>query len=706
MKYLVKLEYKIFRDNVHGYIKIPVDFVHLFIDSDIFQRLRYIEQTGMRTLYPSARHDRFIHSLGTYYLGCKAFENFRDNVETSSLKYADPNRKHYFVFDSEKNEIFWDKCGILFKIACLLHDCGHAPFSHALEFVYEYPSNITPSLKDKLRQCLATDEFKEDFVNQGSQHERMSALVVCIEFWEKIQKLLQSYNLIMQEDANDVEFIARMIIGCKYNHDTKANRIKNCLISLLNSTSIDVDSLDYIVRDSKLSGIDNMSVDVDRLLGSLTLVEKTVFSNIRLRNASISTNILNGTLIKNKENKATITGQYRGDSRIQDYEGQLCGSVAIKGNAKIERNAVFKSAKNNILKVGGASYIHNQTIPSTANYVDIELYGITESEIRIVGPNLELNKEFNGKVDFHADKFEITAAFIDGNIDGKFTGELLGCYNDLGGKLTCELGFHKSSLSVIQNVLIARNYEYQWIYSHHKVVYYSNYLVIELLRSCIKYLLEKENKNKNDYETVLTNILSWKRMVRDDNGEYTPYDFSGTSFLMPIDSDIMSLFKKCRTICLTEKDDSSECAKLLNEYYTRTYKRSLWKSFAEYGIFFSDFSDSEKMKLYDLILKYARGAVIDQYGYFNDEWESAFNRFGMQNVVWVNADSKLKVLNPDNTCILFKDATLNYRTVTLEKDVQIEQKLSLFYIYYEEASDIIDLAGIKNFIREKLKDFM
>ena len=62
---------KIFKDCVHGYIRVPTDMVRFFIDTEIFQRLRYIEQTGMRTLYPSARHDRFIHSLGTYYLGSK-----------------------------------------------------------------------------------------------------------------------------------------------------------------------------------------------------------------------------------------------------------------------------------------------------------------------------------------------------------------------------------------------------------------------------------------------------------------------------------------------------------------------------------------------------------------------------------------------------------------------------------------------------------
>lgn len=703
---MIKWEYKIFRDNVHGYIKIPVDYVRLFIDTDIFQRLRYIEQTGMRTLYPSARHDRFIHSLGTYHLGCKAFENFKSNVEKLSCKQGDIKRKHFNViaFD-DKNLLFWDKCEVLFQIACLLHDCGHAPFSHTFELFYEHPSKIQPTLVDKLKQCLASDEFKNDFSQQGSQHERMSALVVCIEYWDKIEEILNGYKLKTPEDKNEVEFVARMIIGCQYKTDTQINRIKNCLISLLNSTSIDVDKLDYIVRDSKLSGMDNMSVDVDRLLGSLTLVEKTIFTDIRVRNASINTNILNGSLKAYNNKRATINANYIGEARINELNGQLNGSIAIKGNIRIESETSFKPANNNVLAVGGASYTHTHTIPSTSNVVDVELFGITDNQLIVSGTKIDLNKEYSGKIDMQANIFEIPAAFINGSIDGLFSGELLGYYEDLGGKLTCELGFHKSSLSVIQNVLIARNYEYQWIYSHHKVVYYSNYLLIELLRLCIKYLLVNNEKTIDEYEQIITNILSWERMVKDDNNYYSPYDFQGTSYLMPVDSDIMGIFKKCRIICHANKDITSECAKLLEEYYTRNYKKSLWKSFAEYRIFFSEFSESEKTKLQELLKQYSK-PVMNLYGCFVDEWEKEFITFGMKNVIWVDAKSNLKVLNPDSTCILFKDKTLNYRTVTLDKDVQIEQELRLFYIYYEETSLPLDSTKFKSFIRDQLKSFM
>ena len=64
----MKNETKRFKDPLYNYIVVDADICSSIIDSKYFQRLRRIEQTSMRCLYPSARHDRFIHSLGTYHL--------------------------------------------------------------------------------------------------------------------------------------------------------------------------------------------------------------------------------------------------------------------------------------------------------------------------------------------------------------------------------------------------------------------------------------------------------------------------------------------------------------------------------------------------------------------------------------------------------------------------------------------------------------
>lgn len=56
-------------DTVHGHILIPEEYLEKIIDTAEFQRLRRIEQSPIRSVYPSARHDRFIHSLGVYHIG-------------------------------------------------------------------------------------------------------------------------------------------------------------------------------------------------------------------------------------------------------------------------------------------------------------------------------------------------------------------------------------------------------------------------------------------------------------------------------------------------------------------------------------------------------------------------------------------------------------------------------------------------------------
>ena len=60
---------KSFKDPVYGYIGVPSDLVRSVVDTQAFQRLRHIIQTSYEPLYPSATHNRFVHSLGVYHLG-------------------------------------------------------------------------------------------------------------------------------------------------------------------------------------------------------------------------------------------------------------------------------------------------------------------------------------------------------------------------------------------------------------------------------------------------------------------------------------------------------------------------------------------------------------------------------------------------------------------------------------------------------------
>ena len=106
------------------------------------------------------------------------------------------------------------------------------------------------------------------FANIGAQpkdHEIFSAAL-----------FLQRYGTdvgVLCGDAAAPLLIARMITGCPHRQpsDTR-EQFENCLIRLINGPAIDVDKLDYIIRDTWASGVNNVSIDIERLLAALELV--------------------------------------------------------------------------------------------------------------------------------------------------------------------------------------------------------------------------------------------------------------------------------------------------------------------------------------------------------------------------------------------------------------------------------------------------
>ena len=103
---------KIFNDPVYGFISIPDEFIFDLIEHPYMQRLRRIMQLGMSHLvYPGALHTRFHHVLGAMHL--------------MTLAVATIRRKGHQITDVEERAVL---------TAILLHDIGHGPFSHALEY--------------------------------------------------------------------------------------------------------------------------------------------------------------------------------------------------------------------------------------------------------------------------------------------------------------------------------------------------------------------------------------------------------------------------------------------------------------------------------------------------------------------------------------------------------------------------------------------
>jgi HD superfamily phosphohydrolase len=234
---------KIIFDLVHNYIEIDKD-IEKIINSESFQRLKFINQLTAQHLYPSANHTRFEHSLGVMKLSLLFFNKIQHLLQE--------------MLEKEKTEFFEDNLHILeihLKYAALLHDIGHAPLSHVGEYFYSKEDIID---KINIELSNASMKFPTNFLKKGSLHEIMSCYVI-IKIFRSL--LLEIYGQF------DFEFIFRIIVGVKYNKSNK----KNIIITIVNSETIDADKLDYLIRDNFMTGNVGPQVDLERLLMSLTI---------------------------------------------------------------------------------------------------------------------------------------------------------------------------------------------------------------------------------------------------------------------------------------------------------------------------------------------------------------------------------------------------------------------------------------------------
>lgn len=221
---------KIIRDPIHGYIPINKKDQEI-IDTPIYQRLKRIRHLPAESVYPGTTHSRFEHSLGVMTLGTKLFE-----ILTSKNSLS-PQMKRNGI-NKYRNTV---------RYACLLHDVGHTPLSHVCEQFGE----ASERLYDKYIKPLG---ITAGLIPKGPSHEWTSAAIAL----NKFKSNLSSLNV-------DLELFCRMICGNIYEHDEK--QWLNPLISLLNSWT-DVDKIDYILRDSKMSGAILANLDSDRILDS------------------------------------------------------------------------------------------------------------------------------------------------------------------------------------------------------------------------------------------------------------------------------------------------------------------------------------------------------------------------------------------------------------------------------------------------------
>jgi len=201
---------KIINDPVYGFITIPSELIFAIIDHPYFQRLRRIRQLGLTDfVYPGALHTRFHHALGAMHLMSITLDNLRiKGTEISDAEYEAA------------------------LIAILLHDIGHGPFSHALEYS----------------------------LLRGIPHEELSLLTIELlneEFGGQLTLALQIFK----------------------------NQYPKKFFHQLVSSQLDIDRLAYLQRDCFFTGVSEGTIGADRIIkmmavkdDQLVIEEKGIYS--------------------------------------------------------------------------------------------------------------------------------------------------------------------------------------------------------------------------------------------------------------------------------------------------------------------------------------------------------------------------------------------------------------------------------------------
>ena len=213
------------RDPIHGFIELN-EWERDIVNHTIFQRLRRIRQLSMTDMvYPGAMHTRFEHSLGVMQIATQMFESIRRK------------REEFLKSELKFNESGLDRDRVLIRLATLLHDVGHAPFSHASEELMTTRPDSNKAYKHEDYSVGAVELLMRDVIEGHPFNE--------------------NYRITAQE-------VADMLAG-----NVRLGR--SVLWSNLVSSQLDADRADYLLRDSHHTGVSYGHYDLERLLATITV---------------------------------------------------------------------------------------------------------------------------------------------------------------------------------------------------------------------------------------------------------------------------------------------------------------------------------------------------------------------------------------------------------------------------------------------------
>ena len=250
------------RDPVHFTIPLSSE-ERAVIDHPLFQRLRRIKQTSFLYLvFPGATQDRLSHSIGAMHLAGVVFDQIVEEfISTYGPRAIQPTQKDYFRR--------------LIRLAALLHDVGHGPFSHSLEGVTNAGRPIHPVRKRFLEEGVIPDHWidpkrlnsKKGWINEPTSHEDFSVAIIA--------KMADERGLLGGLEAQDIvalltDWTVPTPEFAKMNKVGPSGRwsLKAALKSMV-SGELDVDRMDYLLRDSLYSGVPYGQYDREMIVGNI-----------------------------------------------------------------------------------------------------------------------------------------------------------------------------------------------------------------------------------------------------------------------------------------------------------------------------------------------------------------------------------------------------------------------------------------------------
>lgn len=226
------------RDPIHRTIIID-EAERRVVDHPWIQRLRHIKQLGFVSLvYPGAVHDRFQHSLGVMHLAGERFAQLVKGRPTALGGYSADDLAY---------------AQLLARFAGLLHDAGHAPFSHTAE---EFLPPVEAVLPD------------EDWYRPGQRpHGRQATHE---DFTLALVQALPDQGVLDPELARDI--CAVLSSGIRRSPRLAALGSLVGIVRALVSGELDADRCDYLLRDSHFCGVSYGIYDLQRLQACETVL--------------------------------------------------------------------------------------------------------------------------------------------------------------------------------------------------------------------------------------------------------------------------------------------------------------------------------------------------------------------------------------------------------------------------------------------------